>query len=105
MAKSKTVHVIPGSGGWAVKGGGNSGSVHSTKRDAIEHARHLAKSAASGQMVIHNSDARIAEHVTYGLPRVQKPPRKSRLGTKRIEQAVSKIVLDRLESDPLAPGA
>ena len=105
MARSKTVHVVPADDGWAVKGEGRSSSVHATKGDAIEHARHLARSAASGQVVIHQRDGRIAEHATYGLPRVNNPPRRSHLGTKKIEEAVNKVVLDRLNSDPLSPSA
>lgn len=103
MARSKTVHVVPATHGWAVKREGRSGSLHAAKGDAVEHARHLARSGASGQVVIHQRDGRIAEHVTYGLPKVKNPPRRSRLGTKKIEEAVNRAVWDRLKSDPLPP--
>ena len=103
MTKSKTVHVVPAAGGWAVKSVGRLGSLHDTKGDAIEHARRLARSAPSGQLVIHQRDGRIVGHVTYRLPKVMNPPRKSHLGTRKIEEAVITVVLDRLKSDPHPP--
>lgn len=104
MVRSKTVHVVPTGGAWVVKREGREATVYSTKTAAVEHGRSIARDAA-GQIVIHSRSGRIAEHVTYGLPKVQDPPRKSRLGKKRIEKAVSKVVMERLGSDPVPPRA
>jgi hypothetical protein len=103
VAKSKTVHVIPGDGGWAVKGEGTSGTIHHTKGEAVEHARTVVKHSGSGQVVVHGQDGRVAEHRTYRMPKVQDPPKKSRIGTRKIEAAVKEILFDRLGSDPHPP--
>ena len=105
MAKSKTVHVVPKDGSWAVKGEGRSGSVHSTQAEAITAARHMMKDGLSGQFVVLGQSGRIVKSETYRLPKVKTPPRKSRLGKKKIEEAVGSIVLDRLNSYSLLPRA
>jgi hypothetical protein len=79
-----------------IQGEGKKDSVHSTKKDAMGHARHLAKRSDSGQVIVHGLNGQISESVTYGLPKIQDPPRKSRLGRKKIERAVSEVVLGRL---------
>ncbi|RUV66387.1 MAG: DUF2188 domain-containing protein [Mesorhizobium sp.] len=60
-------HVVPHSGGWAVKGAGNqkATSVHSTQRVAIGAARELARNQGS-EMFIHGENGRIRERNTYG---------------------------------------
>lgn len=101
MAKSKTVHIVPSKDGWAVMGNGKSRSTHSTQADAIKAARHLVRESVSGQFVVLRPDGQMGKHETYGLPKVQAPPRKSRLGTKKIEKAVGSLILDRLLTDRL----
>ncbi|MBX9604387.1 MAG: DUF2188 domain-containing protein [Bryobacteraceae bacterium] len=98
MARSKTVHVIPTGKAWTVQAEGRSSSVYATKRAAMQHARHLAKSAEPGQMVVYTSDGRISHHAAYGFPEIKSPFRRSRIGSKRIERAVSNLVMDRLRS-------
>ena len=63
----KNQHVVPHSGGWAVKGAGNakSTSVHSTQREAIGAARDIARNQGS-EMFIHGENGRIRERNTYG---------------------------------------
>ncbi|MCC6589974.1 MAG: DUF2188 domain-containing protein [Bryobacterales bacterium] len=96
MPQSKTVHVIPHDGGWVVKREGVVGTVHPTKREAVERARTVLKRSASGQIVIHKPDGRVAEYFTYGMPRVQVSPKRGSLGTSNIEKAVNKLLLERL---------
>jgi hypothetical protein len=98
MANSKTVHVFPKDGSWAVRKEGRSTSVHSTQAEAIIAARQLMKDGTSGQFVVLGQSGRIVKTETYRLPKVQNPPRKSRLGRKKIEEAVVSIILDRLNS-------
>ena len=97
----KTVHVLPADKGWAVKREGRK-SIHvfTTQREAIESARELARSASSGQLVVHGRNGQIREHDTYGMPKVQDAP-----GGKsdRIEKAVAKVTRDRLGGDPHPP--
>jgi hypothetical protein len=92
----KTVHVYPFHSGWAVQREGKAGAVYSTKKDAVEKARSLVRGLAVGQIVVHGKDGRILSRTTRGLPKVQQPPRKSGLGTKRIQKAVWEVVRDRL---------
>jgi hypothetical protein len=101
MAKSKTVHVVPKNGSWAVRSEGRGSSVHSTQAEAITAARHLMKDGRSGQFVVWGQSGRIVKSETYRLPKVKTPPRKSRLGRKKIEEAVGSVVLDRLNSSSL----
>lgn len=63
----KNQHVVPHSGGWAVKGAGNerASSVHSTQREAIAAAREAAMRQGS-EVLIHGENGRIRERNTYG---------------------------------------
>jgi hypothetical protein len=105
MAKSKTVHVFPSNGAWAVEREGKVASTHATQADAIKAARELVRDSVTGQFVVLKRDGQIVKHETHGLPKVKEPYRKSRLGTKRIEKAVGSLVLDRIKADPLPPPA
>ena len=91
---SKTLHVIPKAGQWAVThDGGKETRFFSTQREAIESAREIARSADSGQLVVHGRRGQIREHATYGMPPVQDPPGRQ---SARIEKAVGKITRNRL---------
>ena len=105
MAESKTVHVVPNNGSWAVKSEGRGSSLHSTQAEAITAARRLMKVGGSGQFVVLGQSGWILKSETYRLPKVKTPHRKSRLGKKKIEEAVSSVVLDRLYSYSLPPRA
>lgn len=96
MAKGKTVHVIQKNGPWVVQGEGSTTSVHPTQAQAVTAARHIMKGSVSGQFVVLGRTGRIVKSETHRMPKVQPPPRKSRLGSKVIEQAVSSVVLERL---------
>lgn len=63
----KNQHVVPHSGGWAVKGEGNAkaSSVHSTQSAAESAARQSAVRTGS-EVFIHGRDGRIRERNTYG---------------------------------------
>lgn len=65
----KTHHVVPdgSNGGWNVKkGGADRASGHyETKLDAIKAAREISRNQKS-ELVIHNSDGRIAQKDSHG---------------------------------------
>ncbi|MCB1380027.1 MAG: DUF2188 domain-containing protein [Alphaproteobacteria bacterium] len=63
----KNQHVVPHSGGWAVRGAGNerATSVHRTQSEAIEAARTTAINQGS-EMLIHGRNGQIRERNTYG---------------------------------------
>jgi hypothetical protein len=99
---AKTTHVIPKNGGWAVRKEGStnrSTSVYSTQKEAIEAAREIVQRMAAGQVVIHYRDGSFRTRYTHGLPEVHRSPRKSKLGTKAIERAVSSVIRERLSGD------
>jgi hypothetical protein len=98
MAKSKTVHVVPKDGSWAVSGEGRRSSLHPTQSEAITAARDMVKDGVSGQFVVWGQSGHIVKSETYRLPKVKTPPRRSRLGRKKIEEAVGSVVLNRLNS-------
>src|SRR5712664_2448475 len=95
MPLAKTVHVYHSANGWAVKRyGGRASSLFSTRSEAIERARSIARKAAPSQMVVHGRDGGIKEYVTYGMPRVQEPPGNGPR-TKKIQDAVDRVALQR----------
>ncbi|MCP4654834.1 MAG: DUF2188 domain-containing protein [bacterium] len=63
----KSQHVVGHSGGWAVKGAGNSRAttVHRTQKAAINRAVKIAKGEHS-EVVIHGRDGRIRDKNSYG---------------------------------------
>lgn len=64
----KNQHVTPdGSGGWQVKGAGNSKATKKTKtqKEAINVAREIAKKQKS-EIVIHRPDGRIRDKDSHG---------------------------------------
>jgi hypothetical protein len=97
---AKTVHVVPSEKGWAVKrvGSSKTGAFFSTQKDAVAGARFIVKESTSGQIVIHGKTGRIIAFEVHGLPKIQKPPVKSSLGSRNIERAVSNLVRERLAS-------
>ena len=99
---AKTTHVIPKNGGWAVKKEGSANrnaSVYSTQKEAIEAAREIVRRTSAGQVVIHLLDGSMRTRDIHGLPKLQHAPRKSKLGSKAIERAVSAVIRERLSGD------
>ena len=100
--RAKTTHVMPQNGGWAVRREGSANrrvSVYATQKKAIEAAREIVQRLPAGQVVIHQRDGSMRTSDAHGLPEVQSPPRKSKLGTKAIERAVSAVIRERLSGD------
>jgi hypothetical protein len=63
----KNQHVVPHSGGWAVRGAGNSrvSSIHSTQAGAAQAARGTAQRQQS-ELLIHGRNGQIRERDSYG---------------------------------------
>jgi len=101
---TKTFHVYPSNGGWAVQKEGRRATTFPTQREAVEAARQIVRDNTAGQLVIHGRDGRIREHETYGMTQIQDPPKKSRMA-RRIGRAVGRVALERMQSDPLPPRA
>lgn len=94
----KTLHVVPSQKGWTVKreGSGKTSTFFPTQKEALAGARLIVKESASGRIVVHGKTGRIVAFEEHGLPRIQMPPVKSSLGSRRIERAVSNLVRERL---------
>ena len=60
-------HVVPHSGGWAVKpeGGEKPSSVHPTQKEAIDRGREIARNQSS-EVIIHRPDGRIRDRDSHG---------------------------------------
>lgn len=60
-------HVVPHPDGWAVKGAGaeKATAVHPTQREAIDHARDIARNQKT-ELFIHGEDGRIRERDSHG---------------------------------------
>ncbi len=63
----KNQHVVPRGDDWAVKGAGNKNatSIHSTQREAIVHARDIARNQES-ELLIHGENGQIRARDSYG---------------------------------------
>ena len=64
MGRWHEAHVVPGSAGsWDVVEPGASSvhSQHSTKREAVEHAKELVERRGGGEAVVHDRDGSIRE--------------------------------------------
>ena len=70
----KNQHVVPHSGGWAVKSAGatRASSVHSRQADAIDAARPAARTQNS-ELLIHGRNGQIRAKDSYGNDRF--PPK------------------------------
>jgi Uncharacterized protein conserved in bacteria (DUF2188) len=97
-AMTSTFHIYSSDGGWVVQREGKAAETFSTQREAIQAARQIVRDKNFGQLVIHGRDGRIRDHETYGMTRVQDPPKKSRRA-RQIGLAVGKLALDRMQPD------
>lgn len=96
---AKTTHVLPAGGRWIVKKpDGKTTGAYPTEREARDVALRLTKASKEGQVVIH-SPAGFTSEALHGLPKVQPPPRGSKLGKNAIKKAVSKVVRARLADE------
>jgi hypothetical protein len=99
---TKTVHVFPSDGAWAVKKEGKSAKTFSTQKKAVDAAKQTIRKDGSGQFVVHAKSGQIRQYGTYRMTPIQSPPKKSRFAG-RIERAVGKLALERALSDPSLP--
>lgn len=93
----KTFHVVHSKDGWMVKKAGQKATTFSSQGKAVKAARKIAKSQREAQVVVHERDGRFVIKEVHGLPVVQKPPRKSSIGTTRISKAITDALQKRLE--------
>jgi hypothetical protein len=99
MVAEKTFHVYRAeSGSWAVKKAGAKSTVFRSQYEALKAARSDARNQTESQVVVHRQDGQFVIKEVHGLPVVQKPPRKSSLGTASISRAISDSVRKRLET-------
>jgi Uncharacterized protein conserved in bacteria (DUF2188) len=94
---AKTIHIYQSDGAWAVKKEGKSAKTFSTQQKAVDAAKESVKKDGVGQFVVHRGNGQIREYSTYRMTRIQDPPKKSRMAF-RIERAVGKIALERVQS-------
>lgn len=89
----KTIRVVSEGGRWTVSRAGNAGSrrVFASKSEAVASAKLLARQTQPSQILIEKPNRQIETHLTYGLPKIQQLPFKSRIGANRIERAVAKV--------------
>jgi hypothetical protein len=96
---AKTFHVYRSGDAWTVKKEGKSAKIFSTQQKAVSAAKKSIKKEGSGQLVVHGRNGQIRHYETYRMIRIQEHPKKSPIAAK-IRQAVSKVVLERVQSDP-----
>ena len=70
MSDRKVYHVLPGGANerWQVKGEGKrrATSLHTSKDEAVDRARELARSRPLAQVIVHKHDGTIQTEYTYG---------------------------------------
>jgi hypothetical protein len=93
----KTIHVYPADGVWAIKKVGERLESFTSKKKAVGAAVSNGKKRNSAQIVVHRKGGEIEEIRTFGMPKVQNPPKKSRNAAK-IERAVKKVSFDRIQA-------
>jgi hypothetical protein len=89
-------------GGWVVRKEGSANrrfSLYPTQKEAVQAARDIVQRTSSGQIVIHRLDGSMRTQDIHGLPELQRPPRRSKLGTRAIERAVSAVIREHLSGD------
>lgn len=67
MSKSKSQHVVPSDGKWAVKRGGSNRAttIVETQQEAIKIAKEIAQNQKT-ELFIHGRDGQIHERNSYG---------------------------------------
>jgi hypothetical protein len=61
----KVIHVVPEKDGWALQGSGPA-MRFSTKNEAINEGKNVAKKANLGQLVVHGQNGKVQTEYTYG---------------------------------------
>jgi hypothetical protein len=69
--------------------------VFTTRKEATAEAKRLIK-GKPGQVVVLTKSGKIVSADSHGLPKVQRVPVRSKIGSKAIEKAVSAVVKARL---------
>ena len=95
---SRTVHVFSSDGAWEVKSEGAKGHIYPSRQEAVAAALQAIRNKSVGQLVIHGKKGQIRKRDTFGMTRIQDPPKKSR-AAKRIGRAVGKVALQRVQLD------
>jgi len=91
---SRTYHVLRRNGDWTLhKVGAANPKIFATQREAVENARKQIGNKP-GQLVIHGVDGFVREVQYFKLPKIQEPPFPKSAKAKRIERAVTSIVLE-----------
>lgn len=98
----KTIHVYRSDGVWAVKRAGTSARTFPTQRAAVAAAKKTARKQNAAQFVVHGKNGEILDYGTYGIVRIQDPPKKSRIAG-RIGRIVGKVALEKVRSNDRAP--
>jgi hypothetical protein len=94
---TKTLHVYPSKHAWTVKKMGQKPQTFGTKEEAVASAVRSVKKGNGAQIVVHGRDGRILQTRTFGMQRIQEPPKKGHLAHKKIAAAVGKVVLERVD--------
>ncbi len=99
----KTIHVYRSDGAWAVKKAGTSARTFPTQKEAIAAAKDTARKQNAAQFVVYGNHGEILDYGTYGIVRIQDPPKKSRIAG-RIGRIVGKAALEKVRSNDRVPG-
>lgn len=95
---TKTLHVYRTDDSWVVRKAGQKAATFRTKDQAVATAMRSAKKSSKGQVVVLGRDGQVLNRKTYGMLKIQEPPKRGTLAAKKISEAVGKVALRRLKA-------
>ena len=96
---ARTLYVYPESGGyWVVRKEGRKATTFPTQREAVATAIQSGRNSRPAQVVVIGSKGQLLDRRSYGLPKIQEPPKRGRLTAKKIANAVGMVALNRLKA-------
>jgi hypothetical protein len=96
---TRTLYVYREDGGaWAVRKEGRKAITFPTQAEAMATAIQSGRKSKPAQVVVFGNRGQILAHKSYGLPKIQNPPKRGRLTTRKIANAVGWVTLNRLKA-------
>lgn len=69
-----------------------------TQAEAMAKAIQSGRKSGPAQVVVIGSNGQLLARKSYGLPKVQEPPKRGRLTARKIANAVGMVALNRLKA-------
>lgn len=94
---ARTVHVFRSGREWIVRREGGAAQSFATQAEAVAAATRSLRNEA-GQVVVHGREGQVRQQNTYGITRIQDPPKKTSMARK-IRSVVGRLALKRVQPE------